>query len=180
MEYKAIYSVIENGETHYFYTGHAGGFSHPLTVFSQISSMKSNVNRGLYLGEITASELMPLLKSDHHFEKCAEGQRLFAALDPAQAKIMLDGFASNPDVPAHIILDLDKQQLHFAFSRCQSDAPQDFSIPYCQDGSRLMQAASDDGLRSVVRDRTLCLEDTIEQNMEESLRLYSQWQAAQT
>lgn len=180
MDRKAIYSVVESGEAHHFYTDHAGGFSHPFTVFAWVGSMKRNVNRGLYPGGISASELMPLLKSDRHFEKYAEGQRLFTALDPAQAKKMLDGFASNPDVPAHIILDLDQQQLHFAFSRCQSDAPQDFSIPYYQDGSRLMQAASDDGLRSVVRDRTLCLEDTIEQNMEESLRLYSQRQAAKT
>ena len=180
MKYKAIYSLIENRNTHYFYTDHAGGFSHPFTVFSQIGSMKSNVNRGLYPGEITAGELMPLLKSDHHFEKCAEGQQLFTVLDPAQAAKMLDGFAAHPDIPAHITLDLDNHQLRFAFSRqCQSDAPRDFSIPYYQDGSRLIRAAYDDGLRSVVWDRTLSLEDAIEQNMEQALRLYSQRQAAQ-
>lgn len=64
---KAIYQVIENGQTNYFRSVIAGGYSYPFFIFEYVRRMAWQLNSVELLGKFNYTELFPLLKANKDF-----------------------------------------------------------------------------------------------------------------
>ena len=123
---RAIYSIIENGETHHFYSQWAANVYTPFAVIHTAGNLKNELSR-----KLTTAQLMPLIKYNHYFDYEAgfDGYKIFDRLDKKQAEIMLSDFGNSAAVNAHITLDIDNDRADFKYNRmCYHSLPADFSV----------------------------------------------------
>lgn len=123
---RAIYTIIENGETHHFYSQWAANEYTPFAVIHTADNLKNELLR-----KLTTAQLMPMIKYNHYFDYEAgfDGYRIFDRLDRKQAETMLSGFGNSAAVNMHITLDIDNDRTCFEYNRqCYHQLPADFSV----------------------------------------------------
>ena len=123
---RAIYSVIENGEIHHFYSQWAANEYTPFAVIHTAYNLKKEFSLRL-----TTAQLMPLIKYNHYFDYEAgfDGYKIFDRIDKKQAEIILSDFAKSAAVNMHITLDIDNDKADFEYNRlCYHQLPADFTI----------------------------------------------------
>lgn len=114
---KAIYQVIENGQTSYFRSRIAGGYSYPFFVFEYARRMESLINDNDLLGKVNMAELFPLLKANKDFPENDFGKRLFEPICESSFADYESGMSVNDGIPFNITLDFDKRMIGFVFNQ---------------------------------------------------------------
>ena len=77
MNSSAIYTVIDKGRESYFLSSIAGGYSYPFYIFNYADRMARVVNENYPMGEVSVSEIFPLMKANHNFPESVHGEPLF-------------------------------------------------------------------------------------------------------
>ncbi len=114
---KAIYRVIENGNTSCFRSVIAGGYSYPFFVYEYAKRMASLINDNDLLGKVGVAELFPLLKANNDFPENVRGKYLF---EPISATAFADyeaGMSCCDLIPFNISLDFDERKIGFVFNQ---------------------------------------------------------------
>ena len=114
---KAIYKVIENGNTSYFRSGIVGGYSYPFFVYEYAKRMAALINDNDLLGKIDVAELFPLLKANKDFPENVRGKYLFEPISPTAFAEYEAGMSSVDLIPFNITLDFDERKIGFVFNQ---------------------------------------------------------------
>lgn len=114
---KAIYQVIENGQTSYFRSGIAGGYSYPFFIFEYVRRMAWQLNSSDLLGKFNFTELFPLLKANKDFPEEYLGKRLFEPISALAFADYESGMAGDDGIPFNITLDFDERTIGFVFNK---------------------------------------------------------------
>lgn len=177
MNTNAIYSIQEDGRESHFYTSHAGGFSYPFHAESYLLSMRDNVNKGYSLENITACELVPLLKGNHNFPPEAEKRPLFTPLSEEQPQARFEQFAQEDGIPFHITLDLDSREVLFEFNKnCAGLSFPDVSIPlYGKESAQVFHdSANRDQMEAMLRGENAPVHEQNEASYKRCIGIYIQ------
>lgn len=85
---KAIYKVIENGNTSYFRSGIVGGYSYPFFVYEYAKRMAALINDNDLLGKIDVASCFRCLKRTRIFPKTFAGNTFSSRSPPPRLPIM--------------------------------------------------------------------------------------------
>ncbi len=117
MESSAIYTVVDKGKESYFLSNIAGGYSYPFYIFNYADRMARTINDNYPMGEVSVSEVFPLMKANHNFPENVPGEKLFRPIDDNIAAQKLDEINIYDDIPFAITLDYDKREIGFVFNK---------------------------------------------------------------
>lgn len=117
MNSSAVYTVIDKGRESYFLSSIAGGYSYPFYIFNYADRMARTVNDNYPMGEISVSEIFPLMKANHNFPEDVQGERLFKAVPDHIAVQKLEEMKSADDTAFGITLNYDERKIGFIFNK---------------------------------------------------------------
>ncbi len=124
---RAIYTIIEKGEVHHFYSQWAANEYTPFTVIREAKSLKDELSL-----KQTTAQLIPLIKYNHYFNYEViglNGKSLFERLPKKQAEKMLFDFGNNAAISMNITLDFDNDKAYFRYnSLCFHFSFSDFAV----------------------------------------------------
>lgn len=119
----AIYTITENGRESYYSTNIAGGYSYPFLAYGYAVSMARTLNENGSMGNVGASEMIPLLKANENFPEDVCGERLFYPL-PEEIFFARESEMTQSDfTPFSITLDFDERTIGFVFNRNCPELP---------------------------------------------------------
>ena len=72
----AIYTIIENGRKTYYSGKNAGGYRCPFYIYKCAEKMIKALNDNALPGNISISEMIPLLKANINFPADIQGKQL--------------------------------------------------------------------------------------------------------
>lgn len=125
----AVYTVIDKGRESYFLSSIAGGYSYPFYIFNYADRMARVVNENYPMGEVSVSEIFPLMKANHNFPKNVQGERLFKAVPDHTAAQKIDEMKSSDDTAFSVTLDYDERKIGFVFNKnCPEITVEDIEI----------------------------------------------------
>lgn len=129
MTCSAIYTVIDKGRESYFLSSIAGGYSYPFYIFNYADRMARVVNENYPMGEVSVSEIFPLMKANHNFPENVHGEPLFRAVPDHTAVQKIDEMKSSDDTAFCITLDYDERKIGFVFNKnCPEITAEDIEI----------------------------------------------------
>lgn len=117
MNNSAVYTVIDKGRESYFLSSIAGGYSYPFYIFNYADRMARVVNENYPMGEVSVSEIFPLMKANHNFPESVLGEPLFRAVSDHTAVQKIDEMKSSDDTAFSITLDYDERKIGFVFNK---------------------------------------------------------------
>lgn len=120
MNSSTVYTVIDKGRESYFLSSIAGGYSYPFYIFNYADRMARIVNENYPMGEVSVSEIFPLMKANHNFPENVHGEPLFRAVPDHTAVQKIDEMKSSDDTAFSITLDYDKRKIGFVFKSLYS------------------------------------------------------------
>ena len=125
----AIYTVIDKGRESYFLSSIAGGYIYPFYIFNYADRMARVVNENYPMGEVSVSEIFPLMKANHNFPKNVHGEPLFRAVPDHTAVQKIDEMKSSDDTAFCVTLDYDERKIGFVFNKnCPEITLEDIEI----------------------------------------------------
>lgn len=113
----ALYTVIENGQESYFRSYIAGGYSYPFYIYSYAERMAAAVNQNYSMGEVSVTEMLPLMKANHNFPENVQGERIFHPLSEIVAAEREAEMQTQDYIPFAITLDFDNNKIGFVFNK---------------------------------------------------------------
>ena len=129
MNSSAIYMVIDKGRESYFLSSIAGGYSYPFYIFNYADRMARVVNENYPMGEVSVSEIFPLMKANHNFPENVHGEPLFRTVPDHTAVQKIDEMKSSDDTAFSITLDYDERKIGFVFNKnCPEITTKDIEI----------------------------------------------------
>lgn len=117
MNSSAVYTVIDNGRKSYFLSSIAGGYSYPFYIFNYAERMARTVNENYPMGEVSVSEIFPLMKANHNFPENVHGERLFKAVPDHIAVQKIDEMKSSDNTAFCLTLNYDERKIGFVFNK---------------------------------------------------------------
>lgn len=117
MNSSAVYTVIDKGRESYFLSNIAGGYSYPFYIFNYADRMARTVNENYPMGEVSVSEIFPLMKANHNFPENVHGERLFKAVPDHIAVQKIDEMKSSDDTAFCVTLNYDERKIGFVFNK---------------------------------------------------------------
>lgn len=117
MNSSAVYTVIDNGRESYFLSNIAGGYSYPFYIFNYADRMARIVNENYPMGEVSVSEIFPLMKANHNFPENVHGEHLFRTVPDHTAVQKIDEMKSSDDTAFCVTLDYDERKIGFVFNK---------------------------------------------------------------
>ena len=113
----AIYTIIENGRKTYYSGKFAGGYRCPFYIYRCAEKMIKALNDKALPGNISISEMIPLLKANCNFPADVQGKQLLHPII-ADVKERLEAEMDKYDItPFNITLDFDKKKIGFVFNK---------------------------------------------------------------
>lgn len=119
----SIYTVIENGLEHFFISKIAGGYSYPFLAYGSAKKMASALNESEFMGKVSASEMLPLMKANENFPENTRGEKLFFLISENVFCDREAEMSRNDFTPFKITLDFDERTIGFAFNQNCPDLP---------------------------------------------------------
>ena len=117
MDNFAIYTVIENGRKSYFSGKSAGGYRCPFYIYKLAEKMIKALSENNLSGNISISEMIPLLKANCNFPADVQGKQLLRPI-AEDTMARLEAEMSGYDfTPYSITLDFDKKKIGFVFNK---------------------------------------------------------------
>ena len=117
MNTDAIYTIIENGRKTYYSGKFAGGYRCPFYIYKCAEKMIKALNDNAFPGNISISEMIPLLKANCNFPSDVQGEQLLHPII-ADVKERLEAEMDKYDItPFNITLDFDKKKIGFIFNK---------------------------------------------------------------
>lgn len=117
MNSSAVYTVIDKGNESYFLSNIAGGYSYPFYIFNYADRMAKAINENYPMGEVSVSEIFPLMKANHNFPENVHGEHLFRAVPDHTAAQKIDEMKSSDDAAFCVTLDYDERKIGFVFNK---------------------------------------------------------------
>lgn len=129
MNSSAIYTVIDKGKESYFLSSIAGGYSYPFYIFNYADRMARVINENYPMGEVSVSEIFPLMKANHNFPESVHGEHLFRTVPDHTAVQRINEMKSSDDTAFCITLDYDERKIGFVFNKnCPEITLEDIEI----------------------------------------------------
>lgn len=119
----AIYTVIEDGRESFFSSKTAGGYSYPFLAYGSAKKMANALNESGFMGKVSASEMLPLMKADEHFPESVCGEKLFFHISESVFCDRETEMSFNDFTPFKITLDFDERTIGFVFNQNCPDLP---------------------------------------------------------
>lgn len=113
----ALYTVIENGQESSFRSNIAGGYSYPFYIYSYAERMAATVNQNYSMGEVSVTEMLPLMKANHNFPEDVQGERIFQPVSEIVAAEREAEMKTQDYIPFGITLDFDNNKIRFVFNK---------------------------------------------------------------
>lgn len=113
----AIYTIISDGETSWFCSHIAGGYTYPFYLYNQIQRIVEVINNSSPMGKVAAAEVAPLMKSDQYFPEDNLGDRILISLSEKEVKTAFEEFAQTGNYPFVITLDFDSHTIGYKFNK---------------------------------------------------------------
>lgn len=163
--HNALYSMAENGETHYFLSDFGGGYHNPLTVLSLICNARSELQ---HIG--MAADTPYIMRGIQYTSDMigvdlgSVGHSMFKEIEEQKARKLLTKFDACDDIAEHVILDFDQRQITFWHGHCHPVAGEDICISF-DDAADSMCRADQDADREKELPRPTVLERSLRANL---------------